>query len=398
MKASKTIFTLLIPSLLMVNPVFAEEEQADSKYCGGYARTGFIETDEENTSDESSFAMGGEFDCGVSITDNIDVRVGLGTSIDPGINDSNNAKVHGDFFDANKNSYVMLAEAMLNASFGNVEAHLGRQIFDSPHMDSDDLRIIPNRFEAYQLNYAYNEQFNFGAAFVRQMSGWENGADQSDFIDVGKALGANNGSAYVVWGSYEDDGLSIQAWDYVIEDIENIFYAELVYGADYNNDISYEVGLQYDMGREIGSKKLGNIDADTWGISAALTYKIVTLSAAHNRNHGSSGALASLGGGPFFTSMEDQTLDAVTGNDARSSTIGIEITPLDDLVLGAVYSNFGASNDSVYEVQENNLYIAYTWNNRLTLEGIYADIEDKNSANDKDQLRLILTYSFDGPF
>ncbi len=398
LKLIKIGFLSMVLMLSIDHTQAQEETDNTNKYCGGYARTGFIETDAENSARETSFAIGGGFSCGISLTDNISIDLGLSTSIDPGVNDSSDDKVHGDFFDSDKDSYVMLSEAVLHASYDKLEAHLGRQIFDSPHMDSDDLRMVPNRFETYQLNYSMRENIGLGFAYVREMSGWENGADQSRFIDVGTALGADDGDAYVFWGTYEQGGLSLQAWAYVIEDIENIFYAEAVYGADYNDDISWEIGLQYDQGREIGSDKLGNIDADTWGISGAITYKMITLSAAHNRNHGDSGALGSLGGGPFFTSMEDQTLDAVTGSDSRSSTVGIEVEALEGLVLGFVASDFRASSKSVYHVQENNFYLGYEWKDTVTLEAIYADIDDKNSADDTDQLRAILTYNFEGPF
>ncbi len=386
---------------LVINQAHANQDNNDDsayKHCGGYARTGFIETDVENDSRTTAVAIGGEFGCGFSLTENISIDLGISSSIDPGVNDSNNDKVHGDFFDADKDSYAILGEAVLHANLGDVDAHLGRQNFDSPHMDSDDLRIVPNRFEAYQLNYALKENTNLGFAYVRKMSGWGNGADQSDFVDIGRALGSNEGDAYVVWGSYEEVGLSVQLWDYVIEDIENIFYAEAVYGADLNDDFSWEIGLQYDQGRDIGSSKSGNVDADTWGVTGALTYKMITISAAHNRNHGGSGALASLGGGPFFTSMEDQTLDAVSGSDSRSSTVGIEVNPLEGLSVGFIASNFQASNKSTYHVQENNFFVSYEWNDTVTLEAIYADLDDKNSVNDTDQLRAILTYNFEGPF
>lgn len=156
--------------------------------------------------------------------------------------------------------------------------------------------------------------------------------------------------------------------------------------------------MQYDQGRDVGSAKLGNVDADTWGVSAALRYKSVTFSTAHNRNYGDSGALASLGGGPFFTSTEDQTLDAVSGSDAISTTLGIEVEPLAGLVLGFVTSDFRADNKSTYHVQENDFYLNYEWNESFILEAIYADIDDRNSTADTDQVRVILTYQFEGSF
>ena len=372
--------------------------EPEEKVCAGYARAGFIRTDTDSSPAERAVAVGGEYGCVISLTDNINIHLGLSTSVDPWLNYDNDAKVHADFFDAKKDSYAMLGEAALNASFGNLETHLGRQIFDSPHMDSDDLRMVPNRFEAYQFHYDVNENADIGFAYVRKMAGWENGVDLSRFVDVGTALGADDGDAFVAWGSYEQGGLSVQIWNYRIEDIENIFYAEATYAADYNDDISWVVGLQYDQGREIGSAKLGNIDADTWGVSASLTYKAISFSAAHNRNHGNSGALASLGGGPFFTSMEDQTLDAVTGSDALSTTLVIEVEAMEGLTLGFVASDFRADNKSVYHVQENDFFLSYELKDSIMLKAVYADINDQNSPDGTDQIRIILTYQFEGPF
>jgi hypothetical protein len=133
-------------------------------------------------------------------------------------------------------------------------------------------------------------------------------------------------------------------------------------------------------------------------VTAAVTNQYFTISAAHNRNNGDSAAMASLGGGPFFTSMEDQTLDAVEGSDARATTLGIEGEILTGLTAGFVTSEFRASNKNDYHVKENNFYMNYEWTDTLLVEAIYADIDDKNSSDDTDQIRVILTYQFDGPF
>ena len=374
--------------------ILLQEERA----CGGYARTGFIRTNDESNPDERATAVGGEINCEFPLNRNINIQLGLSTSIDPGVNNDNDILVHGDFFDNDKDSYVLLGEASLNASFGKLGIHLGRHIYDSPHMDSDDLRIIPNRFEDYQINYEFNEDITLGFSYLRKMAGWENGNNHARFVDIGTALGADGGDVYVVWGSYEREELSVQLWNYRIKDIENIFYAEAIYGTEYNKDISWEVGVQYDQGRDIGSTKLGNIDADTWGLNALFIYKAILFSAAYNQNYGDSGAVSSLGGGSFFTSMEDQTLDAVTGSDARAIALGIEIEAIHDLVVGFVASDFQASNKSVYHMQENDFYVNYNWNDRLNLEAVYADINDISAKNDKEQLRVIMTYEFEGFF
>lgn len=237
---SRTYITALLCCFtLTINHTQAMQEEtghSTENFCDGYARAGYIQTDVDSSPTQSAIAVGAELACKLALSNNINISLGGATSIEPGvINSDNSAKLQGDFFDTDKDSYIFLSEAVLNANFGNFNIQLGRQIFDSPHMDSDDLRIVPNRFEAYQLNYHLDDNTDIGFSYVKKMSGWENGGDQSRFIDVGKALGAGDGDAFVAWTTYEQNDLSIQLWNYLIEDIENIFYAEVVYGAEYND-------------------------------------------------------------------------------------------------------------------------------------------------------------------
>lgn len=384
-------FCLDIPQAI-AESLFMEDRDYQ---CGGYARAGYINTDIENTSFEQAGAIGASLACSITFQEFLTLNLGGFTSIDPGINSNNDDRVHGDFFDADKDSYALLGLAYISVHYGNFDTHLGRQAFDSPHMDSDDLRMVPNLFQAYLVNYQYTDQIDFGAGYIHKASGWENGADQSEFNNVGRAFSGRGEGAWVAWSNYEHNNFSGSTWFYNIKDNVNILYTELFYGQELGETFSYEFGFQYETGWETGAEYFGKVDADTFGITGAVTWKDLTVIAGYSHNFGDTGALPSLGGGPFFTSMEDQTLDAVdVGEDARAVILRLEYGLLDGLTVGTAVADFSASSNSDYHKVQHDIYAYYELVDKFTLESIIAHTYDKVAGDDLQQYRIILTYYF----
>ncbi len=118
------------------------------------------------------------------------------------------------------------------------------------------------------------------------------------------------------------------------------------------------------------------------------------LIAAYNKNIGNTGAVASVGGGPFFTSLEDQTLDAATGEDTQSVLFGVEYVVNRELSLGIAVAEFRAADKKDYQTEEINYFLNYNWNDKLTAKLMYGVIDDKNSSEDTEQIRTIITYRY----
>jgi hypothetical protein len=369
---------------------FQAVEHAEEYYgCSGYLRTGFIQTDHQSAS-----AFAGELGCGYQLNSYVKGHIGLFASIDPGWNSHNDQTVQGDFFNRQRDSYLIVGEAVLTLSYELFEAYLGRQNLDSPHLDSDDLRMISNLFEAYLFDYHYSDTLYFGAGFVREASGWENGANASQFVSIGEALGGESNGAWLSWINYQHQHVTADTWFYLIPDHLAIFYAELVYSRELTDTLSYSIGLQYDWGQSIGNARLGDAEAHTLGIMVAVAWSDFTFTAAYNKNFGSTGAIASVGGGSFFTSLEDQTLDAITGTDTESSLLSIEYKVNDYLSFGSAAGKFNASARSDYNKEELNVFININWKDTLTTELMYAIVDDKNSEPDMHQIRAIITYRY----
>ena len=377
-----------------IKPYQAVEHQEEYYGCSGYLRTGFIQTQVRTVETTAASAMAAELGCGYHLNSHIKAHLGLFGVLNSGLNSHHDNNIHGEFFNAQKDSYLMLGEAVLTLSYKNFEAHLGRQNFDSPHLDSDDLRMVANLFEAYLIDYHFSDDFYLGVGFIREASGWENGVNASHFVSIGEALGGKDAGAWVSWLAYEQSNLTSNLWLYLIPNHLIMTYGELDFSHQLNEDVSYSLALQYDWGHSIGRAELGHIKSHTIGIMGAISAKGFTLTAGYNKNFGKSTALASIGGGAFFTSLEDQTLDAVTGKETQSYLLSLDYTVNDSFNFGVATGEFRAMNKTDYQTQEINYFINYNWNDALTAELIYAAIDDKNSGEDTNQLRAILTYRY----
>jgi len=376
-----------------IEPYTAVEHGEPYYGCGGYLRVGFIHTAQPDI-DTSASALSGELGCGYQLNPFIKGHLGVFGVLGTGFNRRYDENIHADFFNRHKDGYLLLGEAVLTLSYKNFEAHLGRQNFDSPHFDGDDLRMVANLFEAYLFDYHLNEEFYFGTGVIREASGWENGGNSSNFISIGQALGGQEAPVWLSWASYEEQDRSGNAWFYFIPNHLAILYGELMYRDKFSTDIAYNLGFQYEWGQDIGAAHLGEINAHTLGAMFAVSAYDFTLTAAYNQNFGNTGAMASVGGGPFFTSLEDQTLDAVTGKDTHSLLLSMEYALSSSVDTGIAFGEFKAANKKIYHTQELNFFVNYNWQDKITTELMYALIEDKNALSNTHQIRAILTYRY----
>jgi hypothetical protein len=125
----------------------------------------------------------------------------------------------------------------------------------------------------------------------------------------------------------------------------------------------------------------------------------VTLLAAYNRNENDDVDDTALGGGPFFTSMEDQTVDAIgTKGDAVMFALGADLDTYGakGWHIGAAYGRFASSDDATpYDAREIDTGFDYTYDERFNITAVYARIEHKNDGlSDYDLFRIIANYNW----
>jgi len=372
------------------------------EHTKGQLRAGYITFSEDGASRTNTYALAGHYHFNTKRWNGFMVGAEAYTVLNLGIN-QNPLDLNGDFFDDNGKSFILLSQAYLDWKWCNTEIKLGRQILDTPHADSDDIRMMPNYFETYTITNTDIDNLTLSAGFIDKMAGWENGVDSAKFVDVGETLGVNKiDGIYYASASYEGiKDLSLSFWYYHYSDIADLIYAEAGYSYALSKNTTLTLGLQYDGSHETEAALWGKQDADTYGISIEVNFADigVTVLAAYNQDNGETGATGlSLGGGPFFTSMEDQTLDAL-GTAGSAWIIGVgynfENIGINGLSFGVAYGSFEADDASVYKSNEVDAVLEYSLSKKLSVTAAVTSIDMKVATiEDYNQFRMIANYNF----
>jgi len=373
------------------------------EHTKGQIRAGYITFSEDGESHTNAYALGGHFDFDTKRWNGFMVGAEVYTVLNLGVN-QDPIHINGDLFNKNGKSFILISQAYLDGKWGNTEIKLGRQTLDTPHADSDDIRMMPNYFEAYTITNTDIDDLTLTAGLIRKMAGWENGVDSSKFVDVHETLETTDDTDGIYYASASYEGikdLSLSLWYYHYSGIATVIYAEAGYNYEFSKEITVTLGLQYDASSETGAALLGQQDAETYGISLETNFTELglTILAAYNQDNGETGAMGlSLGGGAFFTSMEDQTLDAL-GTAGKAWIIGagydFGTLGIDNLTFGVAYGSFEADDISLYESKEIDAVLEYSWNEKISLTAAFASVDFKVATNqDYDQFRMITNYNF----
>ena len=368
-------------------------------------RAGYIKLDPDGFESESAVSLGGHIGFETNRYNGITAGVEFYTVQGMGIQNDNPDKIDGDFFDGQKSGFSILSQAFIDGKWGNTELKIGRQLIDTPHADSDDIRMMPNYFMAYILSNNDIEGLILSIGQITQMAGWENGIDASGFKNISEvlALGRSTDGIYLASALYEGiENSSFEVWFYNIDDVANVLYLEA--GYEMKTDIaSVTFGIQYDRANDTGERLGGSIDSSTWGISVEASFEDIgiTAMAAYNQDNKDNGAFGSFGGGAFFTSLEDQTLDAMEQKgSAWVVGVGYDFanSKIDGLSISAVYGKFEADNLDNYDTDEIDVMMEYDLNENFNMTLAYASIKDNTNGDvgsgDYDQFRLIANYDF----
>ena len=421
-KLKSLLLTTLILLTLFNTTVFAEEKHSHEErnqtaiqiksirgilgnndpigHIHAQARAGYIRLQDDTASDNTAYGLAGHVHFDSKQWHGLSVGASAYASINPSQN-NNRLDINGDFFDANGDSFALITEAYLHGEWEHTELKFGRQILDTPHADSDDIRLIPNYFEAYTLTNTDITALTLTAGYIRKMAGWENGVDSSEFVNIGETLGTDNiNGVFYAAGLYDGiKDLSLSLWYYYYADIANIVYAEAGYTAHASKYLDITFGLQYDASWYTGNALLKEQDARTLGVSVELVSENIGLHVLMAYNNGSTGASGlSLGGGALFTSMEDQTLDAME-HSGKSYIFGLgyhfKAMGIVGLNAEIAYGSFKADNAKLYDVEEIDAILEYTFNESFSMVMAYANINSKiELLTDYSQVRVIANYNF----
>jgi len=263
------------------------------------------------------------------------------------------------FLDSNSKSYSIVGEAYLQTNFEKTSIKVGRQLFDSPFINGDDIGMIPNTIEGYTL---VDKTIPNTTVIMGYIDSWA-GVDAPKPERFTKMQESDNG--VILLGTiYEGlEHTTLQAWHYKLE--KNSWnYLEASYEQD-----GWSVAGQY------ANQGEGNT---LYGFDGQYSIKELTLHTAYNEVHGviSNG----FGGGPFFTSSEDHTVHETLHNKAK--LMGAEYN-VKDITLSLTHVNFSKCED------ETDYIASYALNESLSMDLIYSDMN-----HDGKMSRFFVNYSF----
>ena len=390
--------SVLAAAVVAGTPLMAQtfEDAVANGTTGAMLRLAHISQDNPTgTEDSSATAIGGQlkyetaqwnglsFGAAAYVSQKIDALSGDGAKLNP------------DFFDDQQDSFAYIGEAYIDYSRGDFALRVGRQQIDTPLADTDDIRMLPNTFEAAIATYTGVEKLTLVGGYVTRWAGFDSGDDISKFKRLD---GASSSGAAVAGAFYEGiDNLELQGWYYGIDELADAAFADAFYQLPINETIDMEFGAQAGYFSE---RKNSNIDGQVLGAFATAEVSAFRFSGAFNiaRNGDGEAVTNGFGGGPYFTSMEEMTIDGLNDAEAYNVSVEADFEELGVKGLAALlaYGAFESGTTSAEKAEEIDMVVAYAMDEHVFAELSYAQIEDKNEnlGGDWSRWLLRLNYNF----
>ncbi len=283
--------------------------------------------------------------------------------------DQSKNEFNGDFFDSNGESFVYLGEAYVNYALSDGSIRLGRQKLDNPFLNIDEIHILPNTFNAVWLNMNLTDRLILDAGVVYHWAGFDSGQS----IDKFKKAGVDGVNALGV--SYKmKDHHTFQGWYYDFVDQYSQYYLD----ANYQNG-KFEAGLQYSKYNEVKSSAT---EGTVWGVKASYELGRITLGLAFNGSSNASGKSQSngLGGGNFFSSMDETTIGGLT--DAMAQVVNVTYAVSDKFSVGLATGHFEDKDKATTNTDQHDIVMTYNINDKLEASFVHAAVKNKAKPAD----------------
>ena len=199
--------------------------------------------------------------------------------------------------------FSVLGQAYLKFKFaGNREIRIGRQALDTPYVNKNDSRMVPNTFESIVFTRQYDEDFGFGFAHTtrikrRNSDTFEPMSEAAGFPGTDEPL-SSAGFRYTL-AKRTDFGLFTHySWNYF-----NTLYAEATSTYSIGKQWDMRVSGQYTDQRSVGDEIGGKIKTYVYGAQVAASYRGATLNFAFSSTSDRDRIRNPYGGYPGYLSL-----------------------------------------------------------------------------------------------
>ncbi len=319
----------------------------DNNVLSGNLRLAYLNIEEQLGEHKASAALGGE----LAIKSQFHQVLTVGTTFyitQELFNDQ-----LGDFFSSKLEDYSILGEAYLQLDIAGTQIKAGRFEFNSPHLDTDDIRMIPNTFSGVVMSYAGFKDSQWYLAHITQWAGVDAPMPEQ-FTDINSQQGIT-----LFGGVYQgNENLNLQSWYYHGEGLADLLYLEASYQI-----AEFTLSSQYGYQR-YETEEIHPADSSLFGIMASYQWRNLALNLAYNTTLGT--VINGFGGGPYFTSAADHTIEGIA--DQRATAFGFEYMGFDSVTLSVLAVDFfQGANETDYS-------LCWQLTDGISVEFVYHDM------------------------
>jgi outer membrane porin, OprD family len=198
--------------------------------------------------------------------------------------------------------FFTLGQAWLRLKGGPATATLYRQTLNLPFINMNDARMIPNTFEAYQVDTRPWEIVRFNAGHITQMKA----RDTPDFVPMSEIAGApqvDRGTTFAgfILGSETDSYLG--AGSDITWDLFASTYAQAGHTWRIAPEFEVRGDVQFADQRSTGAAYIGDFSTQLYGARLATSYGGAVLTFSYTRTAEGSDLLNPYGADPAFNML-----------------------------------------------------------------------------------------------
>lgn len=350
----KSILSLVVLSATLLEASVIDKA-FDKAITSGQIRVGSVVTEDENKEDSSTLALGGTLGIKTEAVSGVSLGATFYTTNALFKEDENSM-----FLSSENKGYSIIGEAYIQAQLREATIiKLGRQIVETPYVQSDDIGMVPNTFEGVTL---INQDIADTTIILGSLNKWA-GID-SAVSEQFTTLQTSGNEVYAGGIIYEGiENATFQTWQYRLDD--TIFnYVEAGYETK-----TFLVSGQY------SNQDKGNA---VFGVLVGVNMGNLTINTAYNKVEGE--VVNGFGGGPFFTSSQDHTIADVV--DQEAILLGAEYT-LEDVTLAVTHVNFTKGEN------ETDYLLSYAVDDVLSIDVIHSEMYQDGTLS-----RVFVNYNF----
>ncbi len=202
----------------------------------------------------------------------------------------------------NGEGFSVLGQAWAKVKAGPATATLFRQALQLPFINGNDSRMIPNTFEAYQVEVEPWSILRINFGYVAEMKA----RTSADFVPMSEIVGSpkvDRGTSFAGFLIGSPDRTYLGAISELTWDLFSCTYVQAGRSWQYLEDFQFRADVQFINQRSVGNDLLGSFDTELYGARFTASYANTLVSLTFDDTTGGTGIRNPFGGDPSFNSL-----------------------------------------------------------------------------------------------